>query len=118
MMASVTELDPAGNYNFIIRQGDTFSRGVALTNGGTAINLTGSSAVFNVAEQSSGSAVLSLTVGSGITMGGTAGTVLMTATSTQTGALDAGVYVYDFVLLQSSTVTTLFAGQFTVLGQV
>lgn len=117
-MSSVNEQDPAGEYNFVLRQGDTFTRGIALTTSGTPVNLTNSSAVFTIAEQSGGSAVLTLTVGSGITMGGTAGTISMTATATQTTNLDAGVYTHDFVLLQGATVTTLFAGNVTVLGQV
>ena len=117
-MTSVNEQDPAGEYNFVIRQGDTFTRGIALTNGTTPINLTNSSAVFTMAEQSTTTPVLTLTVGSGITMGGTAGTITMTATATQTTNIDAGVYTYDFILLQNSTVTTLFAGNVTVLGQV
>ena len=117
-MSATNEYDPAGEYNFVIRQGDTFTRGITLTNGTTPVNLTNSSAVFTVTEQSGGTAVLTLTVGSGITMGSTAGTIGMTATATQTGTLDAGVYTYDFTLLQNTTVTTLFAGNLTVLGQV
>jgi hypothetical protein len=115
---ATNEYDPAGEHNFVIRQGDTFSRNLALTNNSVAVNLTGSSAVFSVAESSGSTALLQLTVGSGVTMGGAAGTIDLTATSTQTAALDAGVYVYDLTLIQSSTVTTLLAGQFQVLAQV
>jgi len=117
-MTSVNEQDPAGEYNFVIRQGDTFSRGISLISGGLPVNLTNSSAVFTIAEQNGGSAVLQLTVGSGITMGSTNGSIGMSASATQTAGLHAGVYSHDFVLLQNSTVTTLFAGNLTVLGQV
>lgn len=115
---STNEYDPAGDYNFVIRQGDTFTRGIALTNNDVAVNLTNSSAVFTVAESAGAASVLSLTVGSGITMGGAAGTMLVTASASQTTALEPGVYVYDFALLQNATVTTLLAGQFQVLAQV
>ena len=112
-MASVNEQDPAGDYNFVIRQGDTFSRGVALSNNGVAVNLTGSTAVLTVAAQAGGSALLTASA-----TGGAAGTMLLTADSTATAALQPGMYVYDFTLHQPSAVTTLLAGQFQVLGQV
>lgn len=112
-MAVVNEFDPAGDYNFVIRQGDTFSRGISLTNGTTPVNLTNGTLTLTVAEQASGTAVLSIAA-----TGGTAGTALLTATAAQTAALDAGVYVYDLTLNQNSTVTTILAGQFQVLGQV
>lgn len=110
---ATNEYDPAADYNMVIRQGDTFSRGFALTNAGTAVNLTGATAVLNVAESAGGSAVLSLSA-----TGGTAGTFTLTASRTQTEALAAGVYVYDLALVQTSVTTTLLAGKFEVLGQV
>lgn len=112
-MAVVNEYDPAADYNFVIRQGDTFSRGVALTNAGTAVNLTGGTVVLTVADQAGGTAVLSVTA-----TGGTAGTCLLTATAATTAAIAPGVYVYDLALNQTSTVTTLMAGKFEVLAQV
>lgn len=115
---TTTEIDPAGQYNITVRSGDTFTRSIALTTGGTAINLTNSSAVFTVADTDANpTTLLSLTVGSGVTMGGTAGTMLITGTSTQM-TFGAGVYAYELDWLQSTTRTTLLAGSFTVIGSV
>lgn len=115
---TTNEQDPAGQYNITARSGDTFIRNVALTTGGTAINLTNSSAVFTVADTDAvPTTLLSLTVGSGVTMGSTGGTIGVTATSTQM-TLPAGVYVYELDWLQSTTRTTLLAGSFTVISAV
>ena len=115
---TTTEIDPAGQYNITVRSGDTFTRSLALTTGGTAINLTNSSAVFTVADTDANpTTLLSLTVGSGVTMGGTAGTMLITGTATQM-TFGAGVYAYELDWLQSTTRTTLLAGSFTVIGSV
>lgn len=117
-MAAVNETDPAGEYNMVIRQGDTFTRGLTITSNGTAYNLTNASAAFTVRANEDASVQLALTNGSGITLGGTAGTALITATSTQTTNIEAGVYTYDFTITQGSAVTTFLVGSFTVLGAI
>ena len=110
-MAIVNEYDPAADYNMVIRQGDTFSRTVTLTNGGTAI--PNGTVALTVATSAGSTAVLSA---SGVCNG--SGIVTLTASATQTAALDAGVYVYDLVLNLAGVVTTLTAGKFEVLAQV
>ena len=112
-MAAVNEYDPAADYNMVIRQGDTFTRTVTLTTGGTAVNLTTGTAVLTVAEQIGGTSVLSVSA-----TGGTAGVLTLTAAGTATAALDAGVYSYDLTLTLNNVVTTLIAGKFEVLAQV
>jgi hypothetical protein len=111
-MAATNEHDPAGEVNLVHRRGDTFTRTVTLTTDGTAVNLTNSSAVFTISDTDATTQTLvQLTVGSGITMGGTAGTIAITATPTQMN-FNSGVYAYALTWLQNSTTTTLIAGQF------
>lgn len=54
----------------------------------------------------------------GITLGGTAGTITVTATAATTAAVSAGCYVYDLELINGATVYRLVQGQFTVDGEV
>ena len=115
---SITEQDPAGQYNIVCRQGDTLSRALTITNNGTAYNLTNASAAFTVRAAEDATTVLALTNGSGITLGGTAGTAQITATATQTSSIEAGVYTYDFTITEGASVTTFLVGSFTVLGAI
>jgi hypothetical protein len=110
----------AATTNLIIDQGATWSITFTYKNtDGTPINLTGYSAALQLrTSYDAASAALSLTSGSGIVLGGTAGTIAVTATATQTGALTAGEYVYDLELTSSSVVTRLVQGRITVTPQV
>jgi hypothetical protein len=89
---------------------------------GTPVNLTGYTARMQVRDgYDGGSAIVSLTSGTGITLGGTAGTILLELTPTQTAAIDAtpsGQYVYDLELVSGSTVTRLVQGTFIVSPEV
>jgi hypothetical protein len=63
--------------------------------------------------------VLSLTSGTGITLGGTAGSILIEATSTQTAAIGSGPYVYDLEMVSpASIVTRLIEGTIIVDPEV
>jgi hypothetical protein len=63
--------------------------------------------------------VLSLTSGSGITLGGTVGSIILEANATATAALDSGQYVYDLELVTNGGyVTRLLEGNFTVDPEV
>lgn len=86
----------------------------------TPVDLTNYSARMQVREEyASGSAVLSLTSGSGITLGGTAGTILLEASSTATAALVSGQYLYDLELVSAAGyVTRLVEGVFIVDPEV
>jgi len=110
----------AATTNLIIDQGATWSITFTYKNtDGTPINLTGYSAALQLrTSYDAASAALSLTSGSGIVLGGTAGTIAVTATATQTGALTAGEYVHDLELTSSSVVTRLVQGRITVTPQV
>ena len=63
--------------------------------------------------------LLSLTNGSGITLGGTAGTIAVAITNAQSSAISAGSYAYDLELVAGAgTITRLLQGAFTVIGNV
>jgi hypothetical protein len=110
----------AATTNLIIDQGATWNITFTYKNtDGNPINLTGYTAALQLrTSYDAASASLSLTSGSGIVLGGTAGTIAVTATATQTGALTAGEYVYDLEITSSSVVTRLVQGRITVTPQV
>lgn len=110
-----------GTYNIIAYQGANWDRTFTITQGGTALNLTGYTSAMQVREAADSTAtLLSLsTGGSGITLGGTAGTVAVVITSTQSAAIPAGSYAYDLEITSSGNeVTRLIQGAFTVSGNV
>jgi hypothetical protein len=108
-----------GLYDLVCPQGASFDKTFTWTIGGTAVNLTGYTAAMQVRAYSDSSAALvSLTNGSGITLGGTAGTIGVAISAAVTTGLDAGSYAYDLELYSGSTVTRLLQGGFTVTGGV
>lgn len=109
----------AGYHHFVIEQGANFSHVLTLKDSaGSVINLTGyASAQMDLRkdpEQSS--ALLSLTTGnSRITLGGSAGTVTLSVSASDTGSLDAIDGVYDLEITDgSSNVFRILEGTFTV----
>jgi len=113
---------PAGIYNIICDQGSTFTRQLTWKDSaGSAVNLTGYTARMDVRTSidAAGAAVLSLTTTNGrIVLGGTAGTINLSAEATATQAVQSGNYVYDLELVSGSTVTRLVQGSFVVRGEV
>lgn len=110
-------------YDLLIDQGATLS--VVATwkdSSGNAINLTGYTARMSVrATFSSSTSVLDLnTSNSGITLGGAAGTITITASATTTAALTAPFSgVYDLELVSGGgVVTRLLEGTATVSPEV
>jgi hypothetical protein len=97
-------------------QGATFDYNLVWnTTEGTAttpVDLTNWSARMQVrTSYDANEPVLSLTAGTGITLGGTAGSILIEATATQTAAISAGQYVYDLEMVSpASAVTRLVEG--------
>jgi len=107
-----------GTYNITAYQGADWDRTFTITQGGTALNLTGYTSRMQVREAADSTAYL-LTSGSGITLGGTAGTIAVAITSAQSSAVDAGSYAYDLEIISgASVVTRLLEGGFTVSGNV
>jgi len=113
---------PAGIYNIIADQGSTFSRQLTWNDSnGSAVNLTGYTARMDVRTSidAAGAAVLSLTTENGrIVLGGSAGTINLSAEATATQAIESGNYVYDLELVSGSTVTRLVQGSFVLRGEV
>ena len=109
-----------GTYNITCWQGADYDKTFTATQGGTAINWTGYTARMQVRDSSDATAtLLSLTNGSGITLGGTAGTIAVAITSTQSAAIPAGAYAYDLELVSSGNIVTrLLQGAFIVSGNV
>jgi len=109
-----------GLYDITCFQGADYDKTFAVSQGGTALNWTGYTARMQVRTSSDATAtLLSLTSGSGITLGGTAGTILLTISNAQSAAVTAGSYAYDLELVSgSSAVTRLLQGAFNVIGNV
>lgn len=99
-----------GVYNIVCPQGATFSRRFTYSIGGTAVNLGSYTAALQVRESYDTDPVISLTQVSGITLGGTAGTIDVTVAATATAAVPAGQYLYDLELTNSGEVTRLLQG--------
>lgn len=108
-----------GYLDLICYQGANFDFTLTWKTDGTAVNLTNYSARMQVRETyQSSTAVLSFTNGTGITLGGTAGTILIAASATATAGVAAGDYVYDLEMVNAGTVTRLIQGKFKVDPEV
>lgn len=101
-------------------QGANFDYSLTWTVAGSAVNLTGYSSRMQVRQYADSTAtVLSLVNGTGITLGGTAGTIALSAVATATSAIEAGQYVYDLEMVSGAGyVTRLVEGTFTVTPEV
>jgi hypothetical protein len=106
--------------NLTCYQGASFDYTLTWNLGGSAVNLTNYTARMQVRSTYDSTAVaLSLTSGSGITLGGTAGTIFIEASPTTTAAIASGQYVYDLELVTpGSAVTRLVEGNFVVDPEV
>jgi len=108
-----------GQYNPTGQQGATFTRLITWTdNAGDAVNITGYTARMMLKrDYSDPVSVLSLTSSAGLTLGGAAGTILITMTAAQTADLN-GAYLYDLELVNGSVVTRLLEGTITFTPEV
>jgi len=114
-----------GVYNITAYQGASFDRTFTITQGGTALNLTGYSSAMQVREAADSTATLLSLVNygsvspnsSGIVLGGTAGTIAVYIGSADSSAIPAGSYAYDLEII-SVQVTRLLQGSFNVVGNV
>jgi len=111
-------INPA-TYNITAYQGATYDLSLTWAIGGTAVNLTGYTAAMQVKENASSTAsVLSLTNGTGITLGGTAGTIAIAVSANTMGSAIPGNYVYDLELNSGGQVTRLIQGGFAIQAEV
>ena len=102
-----------------IDQGRNWTLNVTWNNpDGSPVNLTGYTASFGLSQSYSATLDLTLTSGSGITLGGSAGTIAIAATSTQTN-ITATNYTAELVLISGAGVkTSLLKGFITVTAKV
>lgn len=111
-------INPA-NYNVTAYQGATYRLNMVYKVDESPVNLTNFTAAMQVREApSSSTAVVSLTNGSGIALGGTAGTIGVTVSATTMGAVAPGFYQYDLELNSAGEVTRLLQGSFEVVAEV
>jgi len=111
-------ISPA-TYNITAYQGATYDLNLTWAIGGTPVNLTGYTAAMQVRENAGSIAtILSFASGTGITLGGTAGTIAVTASASTMGSATPGDYVYDLELNSGSQVTRLIQGAFSIQAEV
>lgn len=110
----------SAKYNLVCEQGTTFNLQFTVKTGETAWDLTGYTATMTVRPfvGSATTSVLATNANGKIVLGGVAGTVAITLDDTETAALGASRYVYDFVLDSGSVVTRLLEGKFVVTPAV
>ena len=109
-----------GLVNFVCPQGSTFRRTLTYTLDNIPIDLTGYSSRLQVREAYySTDPVVSLVSGSGITMGGSAGTIDILISASTTSGFPTGVHVYDLEIISpSNDVDRLIEGTFNVTPEV
>ncbi len=107
-----------GRYNITAYQGATYDLSLSWSIGGTAVNLTNYTAAMQVRDSYDSDPVLSLTNGSGITLGGTAGTIGISVSASTMGSIVAGQYLYDLELNSGSAITRLVQGIFNIEAEV
>jgi hypothetical protein len=108
-----------GFYDLLCPQGASFDKIFTYSIGGTVVDLTGYTAAMQVREYADAlTTLVSLTNGSGITLGGTAGTIGVVISAAVTSGVAAGSYAYDLELYSGSTVIRLLQGAFNVTAGV
>mgnify|MGYP000066981416 CR=1 FL=1 len=108
-----------GKANLLCPQGSTFTRTLTYKIDDSPVDLTGYEARLQVREYHySDDFVVNLTDTSGITLGGSAGTITTTIAASATQELVPGDYVYDLELVVGGTVTRLIEGKFVVTPEV
>lgn len=113
--------DCTNTHDLCIPGGATFSRVIRYKADGANVNLTGYTARMQIRPTAaSATTTLSLTTENNrITLGGTAGTITLSISATDTAAITAGRYVYDLELVSAGgIVTRLLQGIVTVSANV
>ena len=111
-------LETPGVYKIQIKQGVTLLLPMTWSAGGVLVNLTGFAAKMQV-QDDTGAILVTLTNGSGITLGGIAGTILLTIDASVTATFPVAEYAYDLRLTDSlGVVGYLIEGVFAVQGRV
>lgn len=109
-----------GQVNFLCPQGSTFRKTITYKIEDVPVNLTGYSSRLQVREAHySTTTIVSLTSASGITLGGSAGTIDILISDEVTKDFPAGTWVYDLEVESSGGITDrLIEGNFVVTPEV
>lgn len=108
-----------GRYNITAYQGATYNLNLTWSTDSVPTDLTNYSSAMQVrVTPNASTAAVSLTNGTGITLGGTAGTIDVTIDATTMSGISAGQYVYDLELDSGETVYRLLQGTFQVEAEV
>ena len=107
----------AGTYNFILEQGATFTRALTVKENDSAMNLSGYSVASKMRSTHDSSTVVgtfSCTISNA-----SGGVITMAMSSSTTGNIEEGIYVYDIEITSSAgSVTRLMEGNVTVNPEV
>jgi hypothetical protein len=109
-----------GLVNFVCPQGSTFRRTLTYSLDEVPIDLSGYSSRLQVREAHySENPIISLVSGSGITIGGSAGTIDIFISASVTSEFPTGTHVYDLEIVSpSDIVDRLIEGTFNVTPEV
>jgi hypothetical protein len=109
-----------GLVNFVCPQGSTFRRTLTYTLDNLPIDLSGYSSRLQVRQAYySDDPIVSLVSGSGITIGGSAGTIDLFISASTTSNFPTGTHVYDLEIVSpSNIVDRLIEGTFNVTPEV
>jgi hypothetical protein len=109
-----------GLVNFVCPQGSTFRRTLTYTLDNIPIDLSGYSSRLQVRQAYySDDPIVSLVSGSGITIGGSAGTIDLFISASTTSNFPTGTHVYDLEIVSpSNIVDRLIEGTFNVTPEV
>ena len=113
----------AGRFDLIIEQGATYTQTFTYeTAAGVPINLTAYTAAMQIRESVESTAVLATSSGTSpsitLTLGGSAGTIIVTMTATVTAAFAFDTAVYDLELTTGTTVLRLLEGEVKLSKEV
>lgn len=110
-----------GQVNFLCPQGSTFLKTITYKIDDVPVDLSGYSSRLQVRKThyATESIVSLATSGSGITLGGSAGTIELLISDDVTATFPAGTWVYDLEVESSSGITDrLIEGNFIVTPEV
>jgi len=107
-------------YPIKIDQGGTWTLSLTYKINNALVNLTGFTASMMVRKNyTDDNAILTLTTSNGgIALGGSAGTIVLTASATLTAAMPPGNGVYDIELYTGGEVRKLLRGDVTIVPEV
>jgi len=110
-----------GSLDFLMPKGSTFTRTLTFKTNGTPVDLTNYTARMQArTSHVSGTTVLDMTTANGkIILGGTAGTVILSLSASETAAITQTSLAYDLELVSAgNTVTRLVEGQIILTPEI